>query len=102
MLMKFAILCAAALVGAPALADELVASNGNDQVRLSTSPCTNEQVLNRLKPQFRAVLRHASATVAGQTFKACWLAEGKLAHLLYEDGDQGLIPLAAFKVPLSA
>jgi hypothetical protein len=102
MFMKFALLCAAALVAAPALADELVASNGNDQVRLSDGPCTSEQVLNRLKPQFRSVLRDASATVSGQTFKACWIVEGSSAHLLYEDGDQGLIPLAEFKVPTSA
>jgi hypothetical protein len=102
MLMKFALLCAAALVAAPALADELVASNGNDSVRLSDGPCTSEQVLNRLKPQFHSVLRAASATVQGQTFKACWIVEGHSAHLLYEDGDQGLIPLADFKVPVSA
>ncbi len=100
--MKFALLCAAALVAAPALADELVASKGNDQVRLSNGPCTSEQVLNRLKPQFRAVLREASATVSGQTYKACWVIEGRAAHLLYEDGDQGLIPLADFKIPISA
>ena len=100
--MKFALLCAAALLAAPALADELVASNGNDSVRLSNGPCTNEQVLNRLKPQFRSALRDASATVQGQTYKACWIVEGASAHLLYEDGDQGLIPLAEFKVPTSA
>ncbi len=99
--MKFALLCAAAMVAAPALADELVASNGNDSVRLSDQPCTSEPVLNLLKPQFRSVLRDASATVQGQSFKACWIVEGGSAHLLYEDGDQGLIPLSDFKVPTS-
>jgi hypothetical protein len=102
MFMKFALLCAAALLAAPAMADELVASNGNDQVRLSNGPCTSEEVLNRLKPQFRAALREASATLQGQTFKACWILEGSSAHLLYEDGDQGLIPLTEFKVPATA
>lgn len=100
--MKFALLCAAALLAAPVLADELVAKNGNDSVRLSDSPCSSEQVLNRLKPQYRSELRDATAVVQGQTFKACWIVEGQAAHLLYEDGDQGLIPLADFKIPQSA
>jgi hypothetical protein len=100
--MRFALLCAAALMATPALADELVANNGNDQIRLSDSPCTSEQVLNRLKPQFRSILRDASAVVRGQSFKACWIVAGDSAHLLYEDGDQGLVPLADFKAPRSA
>jgi len=100
--MRFALLCTAALLAAPAMADELVASNGNDSVRLSNAPCTSEQVLSQLKPQFHSVLRDATAVVQGQTFKACWLVEGHAAHLLYEDGDQGLIPLVDFKIPKSA
>jgi hypothetical protein len=100
--MRFALLCAAALVAAPVLADELVAKNGDDSVRLSDSPCTSEQVLSRLKPEYRSELRDASAVVQGQTFKACWVVEGHAAHLLYEDGDQGLIPLSDFKIPQSA
>lgn len=99
--MRFALLCAAALLAAPAMADELVAKNGSDQVRLTNSPCVNEQVLNRIKPDSRAALRDASATVSGQTFRACWIPNGNAAHLLYEDGDQGVIPLSDFKIPLS-
>ncbi len=100
--MRFALVCAAALLAAPVMADELVASNGNDSVRLSTNPCSVEQVLNRLQPQFRTKLRDATAVVQGKTFKACWMVEGHAAHLLYEDGDQGLIPLRDFKIPMSA
>jgi len=100
--MKFALLCAAALVAAPALADELVASNGTDSVRLSDKPCSSEQVLKRLTPRFREVMRDATATVGGQMYRACWITNGDAAHLLYEDGDQGIIPLADFKQPKSA
>ena len=99
--MRFALFCAAALLAAPALADELVASNGNDSVRLSNTPCTSELVLNRLQPQMRGELRDAIAVVEGKTFKACWVVEGHAAHLLYEDGDQGLVPRRDFKVPTS-
>ncbi|MES3000357.1 MAG: hypothetical protein V4787_06665 [Pseudomonadota bacterium] len=101
--MRFALLCAAALVAAtPAFADELVAVSGADQIRLSDSPCSNEKVLSQLSPRARAMLRDASAVVQGQQFKACWIVDGESAHLLYEDGDQGLIPLSDFKQPRTA
>lgn len=100
--MKFALLCAAALVAAPVLADELVASNGQDSVRLSDKPCSSEQVLEHLTPKFRDLMRDANATVNGQPFRACWMVDGDSAHLLYEDGDQGLIPLTDFRQPKSA
>ena len=98
-LMRFALLCAAVLIAAPAMAEELVARNGTDLIRLSDGPCTREQVLNRLKPQFHIALRNATALVHGRTFKACWIIDGHAAHLIYEDGDQGLIPLSNFKIP---
>jgi hypothetical protein len=46
-------------------------------------------------------MKDASAVVDGQPFRACWIVDGDSAHLLYEDGDQGLIPLADFKQPTS-
>jgi hypothetical protein len=100
--MKFALLCAAALLAAPVMADELVASNGNDSVRLSDKPCSSEQVLQRLSPRVRELMRDANAVVNGQPFRACWVVNGDSAHLLYEDGDQGLIPLTDFRQPKSA
>jgi hypothetical protein len=101
-MIKFALLCAAALAAAPVLADEMVASNGQDSVRLSDKPCSSEQVLQQLTPKFRDVMKDASAVVGGQKFNACWIVDGESAHLLYEDGDQGLIPLADFRQPQSA
>jgi len=101
-MMKFALLCVAALAAAPVLADELVASNGQDSVRLTDQPCSSEQVLQQLTPQIRDMMKDASATVGGKQFKACWVVDGNAAHLLYEDGDQGLIPLEDFKQPTSA
>jgi hypothetical protein len=100
--MKFALLCAAALFAAPVMADELVASNGQDSVRLLDKPCSSEPVLQRLTPRFREAMREAAAVVGGQPFRACWIVDGDSAHLLYEDGDQGLIPLADFKQPKTA
>jgi hypothetical protein len=101
--MKFALFCAAAaLAAAPALADELVATNGQDSVRLSDKPCSSDPVLAKVTPRFRDMLKEANAVVDGQPFRACWIVDGDAAHLLYEDGDQGLIPLSDFKQPTSA
>src|SRR5947208_10463457 len=97
--MRFAFLCVVALAVAPVWADEVVASNGEDLVRLSDQPCTSEKVLSTLPPNLRVLVHEASATVQGQLYKACWVIEGDVAHLLYEDGDQGLVPLSDFKMP---
>ncbi len=95
--MRFALLCAAALVAAPALADEVIASNGADSVRLSDSQCTNTKVLDLVTPPVREKLRSAVASISGQAFDACWSVEGNMAYLVYEDGDQGLVPLTEFR-----
>ncbi|AMO23547.1 hypothetical protein GCM10027034_39360 [Ramlibacter solisilvae] len=97
--MRFAFICVVALAVAPAWADEVVASNGEDSVRLSDQPCTSQKVLDRLPPNLRVLVHEATAEVQGQLFKACWVIDGDVAHLLYEDGDQGLVPLSDFRMP---
>ena len=99
--MKLFILCAA-LAASSAFADDLVARQGNDSVRLAETPCTNSEVLGHVPPQVRTEFRAASAQVEGKTFTACWRKSGGSAHLVYEDGDQGLIPLSDLKPELSA
>jgi hypothetical protein len=88
----------ALLLGACATthADSVVARNGNNAVRLIDQPCSNEGVLKKLAPAMRARMRDADALVEGNRYHACWIVEGNSAHLLYDDGDQGLIPLADF------
>ena len=46
--------------------------------------------------------RHSSAVLQGQAFTGCWRVMGNAAHLLYEDGDEGLIPLSDLKPELRA
>jgi hypothetical protein len=95
--MRSILLFAAALVAAPAFADDLVASNGNDSVRLSDVSCQNEQVLKQIEPKYQKEFKAATASLKGQTFAACWHPLGSSALLLYEDGDQGLIPMTELK-----
>lgn len=101
--MRFIAVCAA-LVMAPVLASaqEMVARQGNDSVRLSDSACESPLVLGRLSPDTHPMYKKASAEVGGQTFSACWAVVGNAAHLVYEDGDQGVIPLAELKPAMAA
>ena len=99
--MKHLLLCAA-LVAVPAFADDLVARQGGDTVRLNEKPCTSEMVLRQLPTDLHGEFKAASAVVDGKTFTACWRMAGNAAYLVYEDGDQGVIPLAELKPELSA
>ncbi|MEJ5990931.1 hypothetical protein WG902_13100 [Ramlibacter sp. PS3R-8] len=102
--MKAFVLCAvlATSAVAPAFAQELVARQGDDSVRLSDSACKSELVLARLEPAVARQYRSASATFQGQRFQACWRLVGNAAHLVYEDGDQGIIPTTELKPDMTA
>jgi len=99
--MRLLVLCAALAAAAPALADVLVARNGEDMVRLADAPCASEAVLSRLPPQQHASFKAATAIVDGRSYTACWRALGGRAHLFYEDGDMGVIPLSDLRAEMS-
>ena len=102
--MKAVVFCAAVatFAAAPAFAQELVARQGDDSVRLSDAACKSELVLARLEPNIAGEFRAASAVFQGQRFQACWRMMGNAAYLVYEDGDQGVIPAHELKPDLSA
>jgi hypothetical protein len=89
------IVLAAALAAGPAAAQNLVAHEGRDSVRLLDAPCHSATVLDRIDPPLQSGFRAATAVVDGRSYSACWHPLGNAAYLLYEDGDQGLIPFAA-------
>jgi hypothetical protein len=104
-LMKAVVFCAAvaaALAAAPAFSQDLIARQGDDSVRLSDDACTSELVLSRIEPGDIKEYHAASAMFQGQRFQACWRMMGNAAYLLYEDGDQGIIPAHELKPELSA
>lgn len=91
-------LLVALLVPLPAAAQDLVAREGDDSIRLREKPCEVEAVLSRVPQQFHSQFMAATAVVEGKTFAACWRKAGAAAHLVYEDGDQGIVPLSELKV----
>jgi len=101
--MKVLVICAAlAAAATPVFAEELVARQGDDSVRLSDAACRSDQVLARIERNSAEQYRAASAVFQGQRFQACWRMVGNAAHLVYEDGDQGIIPASELKPELTA
>ena len=102
--MKALVFCAAiaTLAAAPAFAQDLIARQGDDSVRLSDNACKSDLILSRLAPGDVKEYRAASAVFQGQRFQACWRMMGNAAYLIYEDGDQGIIPAQELKPELSA
>ena len=94
-----ALLCGA-LAATAALGNDLVAYEGADMIRLTAQACTNEAVLQHIDPEIRPLFWTASAVLHGQRYTACWSITPTAAYLLYEDGDQGLIPLTRLQVPV--
>jgi hypothetical protein len=85
------------LACAPAFADS-EARLGNDTVRTYSSACMHPVVLAyiaRMVPQTE--FRKAYAVVGGKRYEGCWRPVEGGIHLIYEDGDQGLLPDSAMK-----
>ena len=96
------LLCAAFAAAAPAMSQDLIARQGEDTIRLANAPCADKGVLGKVPAQLQPQLMQATAVVQGQTFSACWRKAGEMIHLIYEDGDQGLLPLSDLKAELTA
>lgn len=91
------IIAALLLASGGGYAETRIAQNGNDFVRLTTDVCTAQAVLEAIPEQFRHLVRDGTAYTAGREWHVCWFVDGDQAHLLYEDGDEGSIPMATFK-----
>jgi hypothetical protein len=88
------------LLAFPALADS-EARYGNDSIRVTAKPCADAKVMQYIAAagQDAKDYRAATATYQGTPFAACWrpLFEQKVIILVYDDGDQGLVPFADLK-----
>lgn len=95
-------LCAALLgaSGVHAQTRDLVVNEGRDSIRLTDAACSSAAVLERIEPEARPLFRSAAATLQGQRYTACWSLVSTAVYLVYEDGDQGLVPVSKLKVPL--
>lgn len=95
-----AVALALGLASLPAFGGDLVAYEGADMIRLTETACSNQTVLGRIDPSSREHFRSATATVDGRTYQACWGALPAAVYLIYEDGDQGVVPISKLQVPI--
>jgi hypothetical protein len=85
-----ALLCASLSYAAP------VARQGADAVQLLETPGPEAVPVDSvLRDQYQA----AVATISGKLYAACWLAVPArgFVHLVYADGDMGMVPFRDFK-----
>lgn len=65
-------------------------------VRIDQGACTSKAVLGRIAPSDRAYFRHARAEINGKRHEACWVPKDGRVQIIYDDGDIGRLPAAAF------
>jgi hypothetical protein len=95
--MKRILIAAAMLAASTAMADLVATNTRGDELRLMPAPCTNEAVLDQIKPEHRDKFQKAQASIGGKTFAGCWVDTGEGAYLIfYADGDRSVMPVTVF------
>lgn len=75
---------------------DATATFGTDSVTLRDKACP-ASVLERITPEHRSNFRKADGLVNGKPYLGCWVLERDVVFLMWEDGDQGIIPAKNFK-----
>jgi hypothetical protein len=77
---------------------DFIARQGSDSVIIhTTSACSNEKIIARAPERFRDSLVSAKGHFQGKDFDACAFPYGESVYVLYDDGDNGMIPMSEFK-----
>lgn len=66
-----------------------------------TTECTNDMIVRRIQKEAPAGLRFYQGLyrdATGKEYVNCWTTPGDgRVYFIYEDGDQGMLPMQAFK-----
>jgi hypothetical protein len=96
--MRIAIFLILLLLAPLALAGERVVRQGADEVRVFDSPCVSAETIGRIPEKDREGWNKVQGRFNGQRYFGCWRPLGDSAiHILWDDGDQGVIPLIELK-----
>lgn len=94
---RFLVFLAAMLLSGLAFADSAIFRSGKDSVRITENPC-HPAVVALLPAEVIQHFRAAEAAIGGKLLLACWaLRADGIVHLVYQDGDEGLVPGHLFK-----
>jgi hypothetical protein len=81
-----------------ALAETRVLRQGNDEVRVFDGPCVSAETIGRIPENEREGWKKVQGYINGQRYFGCWRPlDEAFVYILWEDGDQGLIPLTELK-----
>ena len=78
-------------------ADEFEARAGDVVVRIAGGKCTNKVVLDQIESTYHAQFRKAELKGNGTSKKGCWTVDTNGVFVIFENGEQGYIPLEMFK-----
>ena len=82
----------------PAQAGTRTFRQGADEVHVQDAPCMHPVLLAyaaRMVPDTE--FQRAYAVIGGKRFDGCWRAvQGGVVHLIWEDGDQGVLSESSF------
>jgi hypothetical protein len=85
------------VAAAPALAGERVARQGDDEVRVFDSPCVSAETIARMPEGSREGWNKVQGRFGGQRYFGCWRPAGDSVYILWEDGDEGVVPEQVLK-----
>jgi hypothetical protein len=93
------ILIAAVLVAGNAFASQTF-RRGEDWVRIFESPCVSAETLMRIDEASRKHFQKAQGVVNHERFFGCWRTVGDTVYIIWEDGDEGIVPKGDLKEDL--
>lgn len=88
---------AAGFLWAPKVHASQSAHQGADWVRIWNSPCVSAETLARIPQEERAAFQKVQGYVGGKLAFGCALQRGGMYFILWEDGDQGVVPASELK-----
>lgn len=82
---------------APAAAPPaMVLREGDNIVVLRSPACSNPKVLAYIPAEYKAHFHAGNAKLNGKTHALCWALNGPRVIVVFDDGDGGSLPTAAF------
>jgi hypothetical protein len=96
------IVCAALLCASFPAMSERVARQGDVEVRVFDTPCVSAETIARIPEDGRDGWGKVIGVFGKDKFFGCWRKMGDSTYILWEDGDQGIIPAADLKEAMGA
>ena len=96
--MKLLLAVVLLLISGNVNSENAIARSGGDEMVITDEPCVNAKILAYVPEQYRKEMLAGSAKLGGVRYPMCWtLRVDGMVIAVYEDGEGGMVPAAAFK-----